>query len=386
MDHSLYVSCSPAEVIQLLHPRGSAGSPYAQFDVNRRLLKAKLPVDQLEWFLDQAPPSRSLYISAASFHGKAILPNFASTRLIGITVDHRVTGQISSAEQFAETLSWRLSKANIPLFSLIAWTSTQAEVIWVLDEPIEYRDISISYQTELGLSRLLSTFGASKTASGISRLIPLPQNKVNSPIRLIAPGSIRTVDHFRLNRAVHEGISLAEAETYSRNAQLVHELNSILAARTLLIPNTPESIWQWVTCYAAACAAFVEQQELKECARSIAESINNRRWSELRATGVSGKSFSYDGLVEVIARNARSGQVSLGIDSTDYFGIVDPRWAKEAAARLNITPREICELQLRSFVPQGSSTVDTGYFYKPKRVPVGMEDYVSVQRFLLRAA
>jgi len=386
MSEYLYVDCSPAEVICKLHSPSNAGSAYAQFDISRRFLRAKLPAAQLEWFLERAPSRRPLYVSASTFNGKAILPNFASTRLIAVTIDHRTTGQISSPEQLAEMLSWRLTKASVPLFSLIAWTPSHAEVVWVLDEPIEYRDFSVVYQTEHGLSRLLSTAGASKVIKGVSRLIPFPSISDSRDVRLIVPGAIRTVDQYRLYRSVHNSVSLAEADTYSRGALLIHELNSILATRTLQIPTTPESIWRWVACYAAACARFVDQTELRECARSIAESIHNLRWSSLRSAAVQGKAYSYDGLVDVIARNARAGEVSLGIDSADYFAIVDPRWAKEAAARLEITPREICELQLRDFVPNGSPTIETGYFYKPKRVPIGVEDYVSVQRFLLRAA
>jgi hypothetical protein len=354
----------------------------AQYDSGKKVVKTKVPVDRADWVIERVPPSRHLSISCATFRGKDILPNFSRTNIVSVGLDIRGRPFIRTPRHLLDLICKELDYKRIPLPSGLACSGQHCTVLWKLDREFEYTELSDLYAAEHGLGCALTKVGQVTPLQTASRYIVLPRSgELARPAAFIANSAISERSSKRLLAAASGHLTQAKASLIAKNVAVIAELGSLLHHRILRVPTSEH--WYWMAAYAAATGTFVGGHELKEICRSIGESLANVGWTDLSNIRMSCPPYTYRGYVDVLHRNAASGEVRLGMN--DYYPISDADWPHAVARALGVNDEEAASLGLAYLSPNEVRGARSYASLSGPRASVGIEEYVPLSTFL-RAA
>lgn len=268
--------------------------------------------------------------------------------------------------------------------ALIA-TPTEATALWVFEPSLELCDLHELFVAETGLRQIFHAQDKSFKLQAASRYLPLPSNAAigSYPVALIANGMVKSLQRKHIMRTLAKDVSSATLYSLKSKCEALQEIGDLLFDRVFFIARTPEYYPILISCYVAASIGLVPTREVYAIATSVAESLENKSWRQIADSHVPGQSISYRSYLEILVRNAREGMVRLG---KSYYECSDSDWGCAAADLLNVSQREVNELQLNTLVPSGMHRHEVGYFRRPKPLAIGKDDCVPIKRFLMHAA
>lgn len=371
------------DLVTSIYPRvRERGSVFAQRSVGKRLDRVRIPREQVGWFINQLPPTQKISVSTASFNGQGIFLNCVGTRVLAVDVRLR---DPSRGTQLAEQLAWRLEREKVPRFSALLVGPAMATLVWVLTDALDDHDVYIPYFLERGLSSTLGELAYPQRPIGVSRMLPLPLGDASATQVVVAGDCVETVDTDRALHAFHEHAVPGDHYSLRRSYEALQELNTLLFHRFFEIANYRERFWVLLAAYTAAITPFVASNELKNCIRALSVSLHNKRWETIKDVRIPGCTFTYQQYLDILTRNAKEGVVLL--DRSDhYYNISRSEWSRVAAEQLAINHFEAARLGLRHMLPRNIQTESARYLSNPQRMPIGQDDYVPLNRFLMKAA
>lgn len=337
---------------------------------------------------DQIPHGRQTELSAAAYIGCGIFLNCVSSRLVAVDLDLKKVPPLAklSPENLAYKIAWRLEQEKIPLFSAILIDADYATLLWILRQPMETVDLHQIYTIESGLESALASLGAT-SGKGLTRTLPLPLQSETSRgnIRLVTnAGFFPLVDVDRLIESVSSSVTIVNTVALHRSYEVLQELNALYFHRVFEIARQSERCWVWLSAYAAAIKPFVDINEHKRCVRAVSESLRNKKWRTIHNETIPNSSITFQGLLDIIVRNSRADTVRLA--DQKYYNINRLEWAREASALLDVSRFEIGQLGFRHFIRESFGPVERRYISCPQRIPIGIDDNLPVNRFLMHAA
>ncbi|WP_428309974.1 hypothetical protein [Hydrocarboniphaga sp.] len=318
----------------------------ARYDVEKKVVRTKLPADKAQWVLNQVPASRHLAISCSTFIGKDVLPNVSSTNVLTVELNVPDKLLIRTPRHLLTTICEHLSRVAIPAPSALICTTQNSLAIWALDRSFEYDELGELYAVECGLAEALQKFGATTSPQSASRYLPLPRpDGVGRAVALIGNGALTTSSSKRLIHVTGDYVSSNTAKRLNRNIEVISELGALLFKRFIDVSAAPEKYWLWMAAYAAASGYYVSHQELRDITRSIVESLERCTWDDARTRKVPTLDYNYENYLDVLVRNVKAEMVRLGPRAEDYYSIQDGSWTAVVAANLSVTLAEIEELR-----------------------------------------
>ena len=372
----------PKELIDALIPGTAAGGfLVAQFDSDRKVLRTKVPPERAGWFLQQVPTSKHLSISSASFFGKAILPNFASTNTLSVNLTLVDSRKFATPRKLLNSICEHLRDRQIPLPSVLICKPGSAMVLWITDRYFDYLELGEAHTAECGLRAILEPFGSTETPQYSARYVALPGS--SRPIALIANGAISTCSAKRLLELAYEYVKASSANRYKRHIEVISELGALRFKRAVDFVSTAEQHWVWMAAYAASAGLLVPYKEVREISRAIAESLENKEWDGIRTHVASPLTISYENYLDVLVRNIKDGEVK--INDGDYYPVSGDAWVTAVTQSLAVTDSEIQELGLTHLVNRSYRQSSPRVWLPPTRDAIGQDDFVPLSTFLMAA-
>lgn len=364
----------------------SGGSFVVQRDANNKLAKMKVHSDQAEWLIDYLQQSQFLSISASTYRGSNVLPNFFATKTVSVAINLQRRRDITKPRQLFEGVCSKLADSLIPLPSAVIVTPTIAFPIWVVNQPYLFPDLGELFTTEYVLSEALREFGSISAPRCASRFIPLPtasSSEGGLPVVMLANGAVKSITRDRLARTVrNSSIPMNVADFFTRQSEVIEELGSLLYARSLDIAGRTDCYWAWMSGFGAAVSTFTEELEVKNTVRNVAMSlVGADSWGGIKTERLESQPYQYQSHLEMIVESTKSGMIKLG----SYVSLANDAWPSTLAQILEVSQEEIEALRLHHLVPS-SLCASNSHDWSPRdRAVVGCEDYLSIHEFLKAA-
>ena len=312
-----------------------------------------------------------IFFSTATYLGHPLLLNFSQTNCLHL--------QIPKNDLITETLvKIRLEEKGIPLPTTITFDGENLTFLWILDTPLESSEFHIYTLMQQFLFNVAAEFNPTKNNLDtvfLTRMVGSinKKNKINSHL-ITGYGNTYKKEYLVKKILSSNMIPAADFREREIQAGTTLELMALLGSRWFSASQQPELFQDWIIFFGSSLCNFCEPTQLFKELRAIAESLENKNWKDIKKM--------YAPLINALEHTAKDGYIK--IDGMHHT-INDPTWRELIQGKLQISDKEISELNLQ--VIGNKSSISPHLHVQNKNIyPVGHTNFVPIERLLLKAA
>lgn len=323
----------PEVFLNHIHPKGSKGLVVFAHKNTSKMVRAKVPVNNLSKIVQVATGLNNIFFSTSSYLGLSIILNFYESRALFVKLD--VRGK--HYNEYSDEIYKLVSEKDLPIPNAILTDGEICTVFWLLSESIGRSEIyklciyqKILHELFIGLNALNETRNITSLIRSVGSLNP--NCGLYSRIIHFKPD---TISRERMETKLLKNITADKPKNLEYHGALLLDIQSVWHYRSLEFPLRPDLYNDWIIFHGAELSHLCNPEQLFIELRAIAESLEGQSWKKI--------SHKHNNLISKICETAHRGYIEI---NGTHFSTTGDMWRKFIEKRLDIQDTDVEALGL----------------------------------------
>ncbi|WP_194864923.1 hypothetical protein [Alloalcanivorax profundimaris] len=360
----------PDGLFELFHKtEASSGRVILTRKIGRGLRKSQIPAPLVKLLLGKVYGLKDVTFSSVRFTGQPLLLNLEDIPCITVSLPKE--GNLDHYLAMS-----RMDREGIPLPSACVDDTRNLHFLWATTSPFTLNEFYVASLIKGAIIEALREMRPNISGYNISNQIPLTGTINSATGQYVGAPSIRTP--YAKEYLQDKLLNLTSAQkfkTWEESAGRLLELRALFDERWWKISTQPESHQDWMIFFGASLVPFCTPNQLFLELSALAESLEGKPWSKIKS--------KHQTLINAISETGTKDYIYI---DGNYFSLQRGEWNEWIKGRLEITSREIEELNLRQ-IGIGDRTSPYIHGINKTWLAIGSnDDFVPEHAFFLKAA